>query len=227
MVIDKFIAEYSALSALIFMGLGGALAFGARTFLARYISERANSIAADVNFPRHLNRIYADQEAKALALRLDTAKAEGAMQILGLMAEIEAALFNWKMTAYFHLDDLKEMETVEDLALRDLRQISTLLISLVREANIHSVLLGDELLVDVMTWVQKIHEIIFDFHAVYQTSKKVNQDKPPLHNDRVTTVMNLMQSEVYPKMNFIGELKKKVREKLSKSVQRSVAELVR
>jgi hypothetical protein len=217
----------SAVRDLIFFGLGSALALGIRAFLARYVGARADSIAADVNLPRYLARTYADQGARALALRLDAAKAEGAMKILGLMAEIEATLFNWKLTAYFHLDELKELETVEDLALRDLKQVATLLVTLLREASSYSVLLGDEVLVDVMAWIEKVHEAMFDFCAVYQTSKRMNQGKSPSHNDRVTTVSSLMQNEVYPKLSSLGEFRKKIREKLSKNVQRSVAELVR
>jgi len=149
------------------------------------------------------------------------------MTILGLMAEIEATLFNWKLTAYFHLDELGEQETVEDLALRDLKRVSTLLVTLLREASSHSVLLGDEVLVDAMSWIAKVHETVFDFYAAYQTSKQMNQGKPASHNDRVTTVSSLMQNEIYPQMSSLGELRKQIREKLSKNVQRSIAEMVR
>ncbi len=222
-----FIQEHWLIATMILMGLSSLSTLGIRTFVSRYTAARADSAAADVNLPRQLARTYAGQEAKALALRLDAAKAEGAMKVLGLMAEIEATLFNWKFTAYFHLDELGEFETIEDLAVRDLKKVSALLVTLLREASSQSVLLGDDLLVDAMSWVGKIHQVVFDFHAVYQTSKKMNHGKPPSHNDRITTVSSLIQNEVYPKMGVIGELRRQMRQKLAKNIERSIAELVR
>jgi hypothetical protein len=219
------IEEYPVIVALVLIGSSSVLTLVIQTFLTRYVGARADSMAADINLSRQLARTYADQEVRALALRLDTTRADGAMKILGIMAEIESTLFNWKLTAYFHQDELGEQETVEDLALRDLKQILQLLVTLIRETNSHSVLQGDEILVDVMTWVGSVHQLVFDFHAAYQASKRVNQGKTATHNDRVTTVSSLMQSEIYPRMNSLGELKKKIREKLSKSILRPLNEL--
>ncbi|MCK9375105.1 MAG: hypothetical protein M0P73_03030 [Syntrophobacterales bacterium] len=141
------------------------------------------------------------------------------------MAEIESILVNWRLTAYFHRDELKKEETIEDLGSRDLKNISQLIIQLLKQANTYSVILGDEILPDIMEWVGEIHKIIFDYEAVYLASKKLNEGKPTDHTDRVTSITNLMKGQVDQKVKHIGELRSQIRKKLSENVRKTILEI--
>jgi len=208
-----------SLSAILLIVLGGVLGIGGRVWLEKYIGARAESAAADMDLPRRLARAFSEEGAKTAATRLDRTKAESAMKILGLMAEVDATLFSWKFTAFFRLDELGESDTVEDVGIADLKKVSLLLIALLREASSTSVLLGDDVLADVMAWVGKIHETAFDFHAAYTTSKNANSGKPPDHTDRVRTVSNLMENAVYPAMEPLADMRKQLRDKLSSRIE--------
>jgi hypothetical protein len=223
--VNQFLNSLGMLGFLILLILGLAwISF--RVFCSKYSEEIAKNIANNVNLADQIKRMVAHEEAKAITLRLDATKAEGAMKLQGLMAEIESILVNWRLTAYFHKDELKEGETIEDLGSRDLKKLSQLIIKLLKEANTYSVLIGDDILADIMNWVTKIHELIFDYEAVYIASKKLNEDKPMDHTDRVTSITNLMKNEVDPKVNQIGELRDQIKKKLSENIRRTIAELV-
>lgn len=197
--------------------LGGILALIGRSFLEKYVGARALHIAEGINFPEKLERTFADQAAKSAAARLDVTKAEYAIKVLGLMSEIEALIFNWKLTAFFHSDELKEDETVEDLGIRDLKKAAQLTIVVLKVANEGSVLLGDNILTMVMAWIGKIHALLFDQQAAYNTSKVANEGKPAMDNDRVITISNLTESEIYPAMESIGKLRTEIKACLRKA----------
>ncbi len=79
------------------------------------------------------------------------------MKIIGLMSQIETLIYNWKVTAFFHSDELEENQTVEDLGIRDLKKAAQLTMDLIKETNEGSVLLGDQALTMVLEWVKKVH----------------------------------------------------------------------
>jgi hypothetical protein len=108
------------------------------------------------------------------------------------------------------------------LGSRDLKNLSKLIIQLLKDANIYSVLIGDEILTEIIKWVTMIHELIFDYEAIYSASKKINQDKPMDHTDRVISITNLMKSEVDPKVNQIGKLRSQIKKKLSENIRRTI-----
>jgi len=186
--------------------------------------EMAKNTAANINFVNEIRKIVATEEAKAIILRLDTTKAEGAMKLNGLMAEIESILINWQLTAYFHMDELKENDTIEDLGTKDLKRISQNLVQLSKEANEYSILLGNEVLTDIILWSNKIHALIFESEAVYKASKKINEAKPKDDNCRVTTINDLMASQVAPKIKDIGLIRTQISKKLSENVRKTLFE---
>lgn len=96
---------------------------------------------------------------------------------------------------------MKEGETVEDLGLRDLKKISQLTIELLKVAGEGSILLGDNVFSMVVEWVKQIHELQFIQYAVYDTSKKVNKDKPVMSTDRVNSISDLSKHELDPALN--------------------------
>jgi hypothetical protein len=196
-------------------------------YFSTFGKEIAKDAAANINFANEIRRIVANEEAKAIILRLDATKAEGAMKLQGLMAEIESILVNWRLTAYFHQDELKENETIEDLGSKDLKKASQHLIQLLREANEYSILLGDEILTDIVAWTARIHSLIFEYESVYKTSKKLNELKSKDDNDRVMTITNLMVNEVDPKVKDIGVIRVQIRKKLSKNVRKTISELAK
>jgi len=155
-----------------------------------------------------------DQATRSAAARLDVTRAEYAMKILGLMSEIEALIFNWDLTAFFHADEIKENETVEDLGLRDLKKTAQLTIILLKVANEGSVLLGDNVLTMIMKWVDSMHALLFKRQAAYDTSKKANMGKPAMHNDRVITISNLAKADIYPAMDAVGKLRADIKASL-------------
>ena len=181
-----------------FIILGGILALVLRSFLSKYVSVRAQHIAEGINLPEQLTRTFADQAVRSSAARLDVSRAEAAMKIIGLMSQIEALILNWKITAFFHSDELMENQTVEDLGIRDLKKAAQFTMELIKETNGGSVLLGDQALTMVVEWVKKVHGLLFDYHAVYTTSKKSHDGKPPMDNARVETISRLAQSKVDP-----------------------------
>ena len=205
--------------ALAFLTVGAVLALIARSFLSKYVGERAVHIAEGIHFEERLKRTFADESAKSAAARLDVARAEAAMRILGLMSEIEALLFNWKLTAFFHRDELTEDQTIEDLGVVDLKKASQLTIVLIKTANEGSVLLGDGTLQMVLQWVRKVHAVMFDFHAAYTTSKQFHKDKPPLDNERVKTISQLTESSIYPQFDEIGALRASIRQFLREAAR--------
>jgi hypothetical protein len=208
---------------LIIFGLGWK---SLKVFCLKYSDEIANNIAKNVNLADQIKRMVANEEAKAIILRLDATKAEGAMKLQGLMAEIESILVNWRLTAYFNKDELKKDETIEDLGLKDLKKVSGLIVQLIKDTNAFSILLGYDILADILTWVNKIYKLIFEYEAIYITSKKSNQGKPMDHTDRVNTIENLMKVGVDPEINQIGKIRDQIRKKLSENIKRTIPELV-
>lgn len=196
-------------------------------FCSKYSEEIAKNIANNVNLADQIKRMVAHEEAKAITLRLDATKAEGAMKLQGLMAEIESLLVNWRLTAYFHKDELKKDETIEDLGLKDLKKISQLISKLIKEGNTYSMLLGDDILTLILNWVQKIHDLLFAIVPIYQTSKKSNQGKSPDHNDRVTCIETLVRVAVDPKIKQIAEIRSQIKKMLSENVQKTLSELTK
>jgi len=194
-------------------------------FCSKYSEEIANNIAKNVNLADQIKRMVANEEAKAIILRLDASKAEGAMKLQGLMAEIESILVNWRLTAYFHKDELKEDETIEDLGSRDLKKVSRLIIQLLKDTNTYSILLGYDILPDILTWVTKIIKLTFKYDDIYKASKKLNEGKSMDHNDRVDTIVNLIKVEVNPEINQIGKIREQIRKKLSENIKRTIPEL--
>lgn len=196
-------------------------------YFSKIGEEIAKNTAANVNFKDEISRMLANEEAKAIILRLDASKAEGAMKLQGLMAEIESMLVNWRLTAYFHKDEVKEGETIEDIGIKDLKKISILVIQLLKEANAYSVILGEDILPDILSWVDRIHKLIFAYEAAYQTSKKLNEDKPFDHSDRATTINDLMAKEIDPNVKDIAVIRTQIRKKLSANVRKAISELVK
>ena len=196
-------------------------------YFSKYGEEIGKNTAANVTLADQIKRMVSYEEAKAITLRLDASKAEGAMALQGLMAEIESILVNWRLTAYFHKDELKEDETIEDLGIKDLKKVSNLIIQLLKEANAYSVLLGDDILVDILKWVQQIDDLLFEYSPIYQTSKKLHEGKSIDHKDRVTTISELMQQKVDPKINQIGQIRGQIKEKLSQNVRRTISEIAK
>lgn len=223
-LVNQFLSSLGLLGFLILIILG--LGWKSFTiFCSKYSEEIANNIAKNVNLADQIKRMVANEEAKAITLRLDASKAEGAMKLQGLMAEIESILVNWRLTAYFHKDELKEDETIEDMGSRDLKKVSCLIIQLLKDTNAYSILLGYDILTDILTWVNKIHKLIFEYEAIYKTSKKSNEGKPKDHTDRVNTIENLMKVGVDPEINQIGKIRDKIRNKLSENIKRTIPEL--
>jgi hypothetical protein len=198
--------------AFIFMSLGGLLTLIIKSSVSKYAETRAKHVAEGVNLPEQLDRTFLDQSAKSSAARLDMAKAEHAMKILGLMSEIESLLFNWKLTAFFHSDELQEGQTVEDLGIKDLKKVSQINMELLKTANEASVLLGDHILVLVSEWSSKINPILYDYYSAYTVSKNMHKNKPAMDSDRVTTITEITRSEIYKSMEPIGELKRNIKE---------------
>ena len=194
-----------------FIILGGILALILRSFLSKYVGVRAQHIAEGINLPEQLVRTFADQAVKSSAARLDVSRAEAAIKIIGLMSQIEALILNWKITAFFHSDELMENETVEDLGIRDLKKAAELTMELIKETNEGSVLLGDQALTMVLEWVNKVHGLLFDYQAAYTTSKRFHDGKPPMDNARVETISRIAKSEIDPLMEPIMEIRGDIR----------------
>jgi hypothetical protein len=195
-------------------------------YFSKIGEEIAQNTAANINFKEEISRMVAKEEAKAIILRLDASKAEGAMKLQGLMAEIESLLVNWRLTAYFHKDELTEDETVEDLGIKDLKKVSDLLISLIKESNTYSLLLGDDILADILNYVQKIHDLLFEYSPIYKTSKDYNKGKSADHPDRPDCISNLMKKVVDPKISQIGEIRINIKRKLSENVRKTISEII-
>ncbi|MDP3182277.1 MAG: hypothetical protein Q8M54_05600 [Desulfobaccales bacterium] len=196
-------------------------------YFSKFGEEIAKSTTANINFADEIRRMVANEEAKAITLRLDATKAEGAMKLQGLMAEIESLLVNWRLTAYFHRDELKEDETIEDLGQRDLKKVSQIILQLLKEANAYSVLLGDDILAAILNWVKEIHKLIFEYEAVYQTSKKSNEGKSVDHIDRVNCIEGLIKVGIDPKINQIAEIRGQIKMKLSENVRKTISDLAK
>jgi hypothetical protein len=223
-LVNQFLSSLGLFGLLILIILG--LGWKSFTiFCSKYSEEIANNIAKNVNLADQIKRMVANEEAKAIILRLDASKAEGAMKLQGLMAEIESILVNWRLTAYFHKDELKEDEAIEDLGTRDLKKVSILIIQLLKNANAYSILLGYDILTDILTWVKKIHNLIFKYEAIYIASKKLNEGKSMDHTDRVNTIVNLMEDEVNPEINQIGKIREQIRKKLSENIKKTIPKL--
>lgn len=196
------------------------IAFVGRNFLKKYVETRAQHIAEGVNFSEKLDRAFADQAAKSAAARLDVTKAEYAMKIMGLISEIDTYILNWKLTAFFCSDEIKEGETVEDLGIRDLKKVAQLTILLLKVAGEGTILLGDDIFSLIVAWVKQIHEIQFIQYAVYDTSKKANKEKPVMSNDRVITISNLSKHELEPAQEQARKLSTEIRNCLRKAVSK-------
>jgi len=220
---DHFFQFLNLLALLVILGFFWSF----KGYFSKFGEEIAKSNAANVNFADEIRRMIANEEAKAITLRLDATKAEGAMKLQGLMAEIESLLINWKLTAFYHKDELKENETIEDLGIRDLKKVSKLIIQLLKEATAYSLLLGDDILVDILDWVKKIHELLFQYSPIYQTSKELHKGKPFDHTDRLNTIVELSKVGIDPKIGQIGKIREQIKNKLSENVRKTIAELVK
>lgn len=82
---------FQFLSLLILMViLGFFLSF--KGYFSKFGEELAKNTAANANFADEIKRLVVQENAKAIIARLDATKAEGAMLLQGLMAEIESLL---------------------------------------------------------------------------------------------------------------------------------------
>jgi hypothetical protein len=211
------------LANVIILFLGAIIALVGRNFLEKYVGTRAQHIAEGVNFSEKLDRSFADQAAKSAAARLDVTKAEYAMKIMGLISEIDTYILNWKLTAFFCSDEIKEGETVEDLGIRDLKKVAQLTILLLKVTGEGTILLGDNVFSMVVAWVKQIHELQFIQYAVYDTSKKANKEKPVMSNDRVTTISNLSKHELEPAQEQARKLSTEIKNCLRNAVGRDLS----
>lgn len=212
----NLVANYPKAPITAAMLLGGLIWSLLNNFWSRFFVEMADNIAKNINLPDQILRIFAEQNATAQAIRIDTVKSEGTMKILGLMAEIEHLVFDWRQTAYFHLDEIKDEETVEDLGLKDLKRVSQLLTSVSRESSAYSLYFNDELRKDIANWISEIYKLNFKSYGIYLASKELNKSKSPAHTDRIVCVSDLMKEKFDPHVKFIGDLRKVVHLKFSK-----------
>lgn len=217
--LESFINSMPIIKALTIVALGSLLWHGIRAGVDSYIRTRSKSLAEDVNLQAELRRLILNEEAKITTQRLNSERAFGAMKILRLLAEVDSKLTDWQLTAYFRIDELEPNETIEDLGHKDLKRISSLLIEIISESNAYVVLLGDEAYKLILGWVGMVHNIMFDYEAVFQTSKNLNIKLNPTDKQRVTTVSELLKREVNAKHSPIGEKRQEILGKLSQCVR--------
>jgi len=216
--IESFLKEVPFFKALSIVALSAILWHGIKAFIDSYVRTRSKSLAEDVNLQAELRRLILNEETKLTVQRLNTEKALGAMKILRLLAEAETKLTDWQLTVYFRMDELNENETIEDLGSKDLKNVSNILVEIISETNAYVVLLGEEIYKLILNWVKLNHDIIFGYETTYQTSKKINAELDPKDKQRVTTVSQLLENEVFKKFTPIGKQRQEIMGKLSQSV---------
>jgi hypothetical protein len=223
---EAFLRDMPLINAAILVGVSAFTWHAVKAVVEKYAGSRAESIAADVNLQNEIRRLVLSEDAKVTVGRLNQEMVLGAMKLLRLISEINITFFDWRFNMSGRAAELGSDEVLEDVGLKDLARVRSLLMQLTSEAEANIILLGKDPCTLVIHWVYHQHKGYTELEGLLHKLKSAHSDLGRLDVKRLTNFRAALKGLASEKNKKVPELLDQIRDALENKVKAGLVDMV-